>query len=176
VHVKISVQDSSYTPIRQSQGSCMFKCWTLWRLLDGRSHTRHNFRLVTVRGRPGNFFFSGEPVALKFDTQTWIVFLTGTGSCRPSSNRMRNARWVVIREPPLRINSSTTNSQCSPRHAIATTANGTYTAINWYLLRGRIPATHTAPCMFILPCKRSRLENYLYMLSCLSQWPLGLTQ
>jgi hypothetical protein len=65
-----------------------------------------------VKGRPGGFFFSAEPVALKLDTQMSIVFLSPTESCRPSLNRMRNARWVEIAEPPLRIYSSTTKARC----------------------------------------------------------------
>jgi hypothetical protein len=73
---------------------------------------------------------------------------------------MRNVRWVVITEPQLRIYSSTTNARCTPRHAIATTANGTSTAIDRYPLRRRIPTTtHTAPspnrgCLFAGPCIR----------------------
>jgi hypothetical protein len=61
-------------------------------------------------------------------------------------------------EPPLRIYSSTTNARCSPRHAIATTANRTYTAIDRYTLCRRIPTTtHTAPSpntggLFARPC------------------------
>ena len=47
-----------------------------------------------VRGRPA-FLFNAEPVALKFDTQTGIDFLSGTDSCQPSANRIRNARCVV---------------------------------------------------------------------------------
>ncbi|KAJ8882211.1 hypothetical protein PR048_018699 [Dryococelus australis] len=39
---------------------------------------------------------------------------------QPSAKRTRNARWVVIGEPPFRMNSSTAKAQCSPDQAPAT--------------------------------------------------------
>lgn len=104
--------------------------------------------VIVVKGRPDGFFFSAETVAQKLDAQTFIVFLSGTESCRPSWNRMQNARRVEIAEPPLRIHSSTTNARCSPVHAIGSTKNGTYTAIDRYPLHGyTITTTHTAPSL-----------------------------
>lgn len=68
--------------------------------------------VVTIKGRPDDSFFSTEPVAFKFDTQSWIVFLFGTGEIRRISwHRIWNVRWVVIAEPPLRIYSSTTRAR-----------------------------------------------------------------
>jgi hypothetical protein len=73
-------------------------------------------------------------------------------------NVLEIAGWMLSHAPQLpallrsevgqaiSFYSSTTNARYSPRHAIATTANGTYTAIDWYPLRRRIPTTtHTAP-------------------------------
>lgn len=70
-------------------------------------------------------------LGLKFTTQIWIVFLFGAKSCRPNLNRMRNDRWVVITEPPLKINSMT-NARCSLVYTIVSTKNGTCTTSDRY--------------------------------------------
>jgi hypothetical protein len=48
----------------------------------------------------------------------WIVFLSGTGSCRPSTKRMRKARCVIIGEPPFLMYYSTTKVRCSHDQAM----------------------------------------------------------
>lgn len=104
-----------------------------------------------------------HPVVLKLDTQTWIVFLSGTGSRQPSCNRMWNIRWVVIADLPLRINSSMTNAQCLLVHTIASTKNGTYIAIEQYHLHHCITTTTTtAPSLNTGGLFTGPYINYIY--------------
>lgn len=50
--------------------------------------TRTTFSgIIAVRGRPV-VFFGADPVYLKFDNHSLIVFASGTLSHRPSSNRI----------------------------------------------------------------------------------------
>ncbi|GFR22856.1 hypothetical protein TNCT_598321 [Trichonephila clavata] len=69
VYVKISAPESSYSPFRQSQSSC--KCAEGYGgcSMDALTHATLS-GIVTVRGRLGDFFFSTEPVSLKFSTQS----------------------------------------------------------------------------------------------------------
>lgn len=99
--MKFSVKNSSDTPIRQSQGSWTFTCWT-------------HFPACCSLRFASRFCFQW-PDCLKFDTQTWIVFLSGTRLCCPRSNRIRNAQWSSI-------------------YAILHTENGTYSSFKYYFL------------------------------------------
>lgn len=51
--MKISVQDSSYTPIKKLQGSCMFIWWTPWKSLDGYWIPSHTAFLVLLWSKIG---------------------------------------------------------------------------------------------------------------------------
>jgi hypothetical protein len=117
--------------------------------------TQRAFLGVSGTVNKQNFRFAGPYLFFLHSYQTIPVLLTGTGSCRPSSNRMRpHAKCSLSSNHRTTI----TNTRCSPRHAIATTANGTSTAIDRYPIRCRIPTTtHTAPspnrgCLFAGPC------------------------
>ena len=69
-----------------------------------------------VRGRPVDFCFNADPVALKLITHNKIVFRAGTGSCLPRLKCKRNARSrsVAATDSFVLINVSTMKAQSSP--------------------------------------------------------------
>ena len=62
--------------------------------------------ILDVRGRPVDFRFHADPVALKLVTYNKIVFQTGTGLCLSKLKRKRNARCVAVTDSFTLINVS----------------------------------------------------------------------
>jgi hypothetical protein len=73
----------------------------------------------TVRAPPGGFFFSPEPVALKFAIHSKIVFLLGTLQWQPTLKRTQKRLCVRVTESLVLKNVSTTKAQCSMSTEIA---------------------------------------------------------
>ena len=69
--------------------------------------------VLAVGGRPVDFHFNVNPVALKLVTHNKIVFRAGMGSCLPRSKCERNARYIAVTDFFVLINVSTKRARCS---------------------------------------------------------------
>lgn len=104
----------------------------IWRSLSLLDPFRHSYQ--TISGSLHVKMTNASKIAgwisfltenIEFDTQTWMIFLSGTGPYGPNLNRTPNARRVTITESSLWMNSFRTNARCSPSHVIASTKNST---------------------------------------------------
>ena len=71
------------------------------------------FWVLAMQGRPVDFCFNADPIALKLVTQNKIEFRAGTGSCLPRLKCKRKARCVAVADSFVLLNVSTMKARCS---------------------------------------------------------------
>ena len=69
--------------------------------------------VLAVGGRPDDFHFNADPIALKLVTLNKIVFRVGMGSCLARLKCKRNACYVAVTDSFVLINVSTKRARCS---------------------------------------------------------------